>query len=328
MKDILRYNGSLLRDGKFIVAPYDCEKYNSINKLVPLHSEKIHNYANRPFSIDYRKTEKLLIINGMGVTLGDSIIGLCCIDIIRKSNPSLLINIIRPHTCNKYVNDIYDISNFLLDNIINMPYELEKVDSNIINIDVGNQLYWPDFNKLEMHDFFLRNLGVEYNDIEMNKQNEFLQRIIPDFKIRKEKFALFCPYASTRLRSIPDKFHKKIISNLIKTTNMQVLGFSKVEIPGYKFIGDITRTTHDFISMIAQSSYVYTVDSSALHIAAGFEVPTFCLFTSIKPELRSLYYPYCQSHYIGFNQVENLHQSDDSDILSAISESYENFLRI
>lgn len=323
MKDILKYNGSLLFDSSFIVAPYDYEKEKSIKKLTPLNSNKIYNYAKEPFSIDYKKVEKLNIINGMGVTLGDSIIGICCIDIIKKIKPNIQINIIRPKSCDKYVNDIYHLSQFLFNEILYMPYQLDKLNSNTVNIDIGNQLYWQDFNKLEMHDFFLRNLGVDYKYIKTEKQNNFLQRIFPNHKDKKSNYAIFCPYASTKLRSIPEKFHKKIIRMLIEKTNMQVLGYSKIEIPGYRFIGNLTNTTHDFISVIAQSSYVYTVDSSALHISAGFDIPTYCLFTSIKPNLRSIYYPNCQSHYIGFKRVECLHQSDDGEILREIMGNYE-----
>lgn len=105
--------------------------------MTPLNSNKIYNYAKEPFSINYKKEEKLNIINGMGVTLGDSIIGMCCIDII-KNNPNIQINIIRPKSCDNYVNDIYHISQFLFNKILYMPYQLDKLNSNTVNIDIGN----------------------------------------------------------------------------------------------------------------------------------------------------------------------------------------------
>lgn len=327
MKNTLRYSGSLTFNREFIVSPYDCEKIKTQNKLTPLCLKSVKNYSKKSFEIDFKKIKKLCIINGMGVTLGDSIIGLCCIDIIKKINPALSIKIIRPWSCKKYVNDIYKASNFLYDDIEFMPYAIGKIDTKAINIDIGNQLYWKDFNTLEMHDFFLRNLGVNYKNKSLKKQNSFLKKTIPHLCGKGERFSVFCPYASTKLRSIPEVYHKKIINKLIKKMKIPVLGFSKVEMPGYKFIGDITKNTIDFISIIAKSSYVYTVDSSALHIAAGFEVPTYCLFTSIRPELRSIYYPYCQANYIGFKEVENLHESDNRDILNLVNKSYEQIFK-
>jgi hypothetical protein len=61
-----------------------------------------------------------------------------------------------------------------------MPYDIKHLRRDAVNIDIGNQLYWHDFNNLEMHDFFLKNLGVDFELIPDNwKCNHWLQDSFP-----------------------------------------------------------------------------------------------------------------------------------------------------
>src|SRR5580698_397976 len=101
--------GSLISPAGEIVASYDLEvtdtpalDYRDLAQVTG-----ICNAARRPFSPDYAKQSRVHVINGMGVTLGDSIIGLTALSAIRSRHPSLEFVIYRPAHSPRYVKQLY-----------------------------------------------------------------------------------------------------------------------------------------------------------------------------------------------------------------------------
>lgn len=324
--DIVTNNGSLIKNSSYITSSFDISKSNIDGVIDKLSRGYILNHSHKKFRKDYTKEIELNIINGLGVTLGDSIVGIGAIECIKKINREIKTSVIRPESCHAYVEEVYAIANGLIDRIDYMPYSISKLSQGAVNIDIGNQLYWKDFNVMEMHDFFLKNLGLNHSDIPDEwKQNHWLQNEIPRQKNRVSNYAIFCPYASTSLRAIPEKYHYQIIDYLNKMLKIPVVGFSSVKHPRFKDVSSQCKSTSDFIQMIANSNYVYTCDSSALHISAGYDIPTTCIFTAIKPELRSRYYKHCTSVYIGDAVTENLHESESPAIIKHVHNKYEEY---
>lgn len=207
--NLLTYTGSLLLDGRYIVSPYGMGKENPCGKISPLKDSIIHNNAISKISVDYSKAKTLTIINGLGVTLGDSVVGISALHVIKKINPNIVIRIIRPENCPDYVNEVYTLAKHIIDDISYMPFEIARATDADLVIDIGNQLYWKDFNTLEMHDFFLRSLGIEHSQVSAClKINSWLKKA-PLENLNLGEYVLFCPYASTKIRSIPRKHHKK-----------------------------------------------------------------------------------------------------------------------
>ena len=229
--------------------------------------------------------------------------------------------------CTYYLNsrdEIYKIATTILDKVEYMPYEISRLAQYDINIDIGNQLFWSDFSELEMHDFFLRSLGINHENIpEEWKQNHWLQTAIPKENRKSNGYVMFCPKASTNLRTIPDKYHFHIFNKLSKKFKLPIVGFSSVCHPNFTDVTNQCSNTSEFIKMIANSSYVYTCDSSALHISAAYDIPTLCIFTSIRPELRSRYYKNCESIYIGDKLTDKLHETGCQSIINHVEEKFE-----
>ncbi|MBJ2078328.1 glycosyltransferase family 9 protein [Serratia ureilytica] len=322
--DISQNNGSLLLNSTDIVSAFDLIYSPIERELTKLNSSLVLNSALRNFTIDYRLTRDLTIINGMGVTLGDSIIGISALEAIKKINDQIRIRVIRPKNCAKYVNDIYYEAKEIISKIEYMPFSLQDISPNDTNVDIGNQVYWKDFNELEMHDFFMKTIGLDYNSIDEDwKRNTWLKRAIPQNK--KSKYILFCPYASTKLRSIPEKHHDKIVTMLYEKFRLPVYGFGISNHSKYFNVTSMCKSTRQYIEMIANSSYLYTCDSSALHVAAGYNIPTFCIFTSIQPELRSKYYNNCTSVYIGSEKVNGMHESNNPTLIQYIEKKFESY---
>lgn len=324
--NIVKNNGSLIKNSSYITSSFDLPKSNADGVIDKLSRSDILNHSDKQFRKDYEKEKHINIINGLGVTLGDSIVGIGVLDCIKKINSNIKISVIRPESCHTYVEEAYTIAKNLINHIEYMPYDITKLSQDAVNIDIGNQLYWEDFNEMEMHDFFLKNLGIDYMKIPSKwKRNHWLQQAIPRDINRESDYAIFCPNASTSLRTIPKKHHYQIIDNLNKTLKLPIVGFSSVYHPKFKDVTDQCKSTSDFIQMIANSSYVYTCDSSALHISSGYDIPTTCIFTAIRPELRSRYYKHCTSIYIGDALTENLHESECPAIIQHVRNKYKDY---
>lgn len=320
---LLTYTGSLLLDGRYIVSPYGISKSSPGGNISPLSNAIVHNNAINKISVDYSNVKSLTIINGLGVTLGDSVVGISALHAIKKINPNIVIRVIRPENCPNYVNEIYTLTKNIITEIHFMPFDISKAAEAELIIDIGNQLYWEDFNKWEMHDFFLRNLGLERNFIPIEiKSNAWLKNA-PLNDINLGDYVLFCPHASTKIRSIPQQYHKKIISELSDKFKVKVFGFSDVHHENYTNISELSTSTSRFASIIKHARHLYTCDSAALHIGAGFDIPTTCIFTTVKPEFRSLYYTHCESVYIGNDKTVGIHNSEDVNLINSICKEFE-----
>ncbi|EKF62632.1 hypothetical protein B194_4511 [Serratia plymuthica A30] len=320
---LLTYTGSLLLDGRYIVSPYGISKEQPGGDISPLSNSIVHNNSINKISVDYSKVKSLTVINGLGVTLGDSVVGISALHAIKNINPNIVIKVIRPENCPNYVNEIYTLTNNIINEIHFMPFDISKAAESELIIDIGNQLYWEDFNKWEMHDFFIRNLGLERSFIPVEfKSNSWLKNSTID-DVNLGEYILFCPHASTKIRSIPQQHHRKIISSLSDKFKVKVLGFSDVYHKNYTNITGLSKSTACFASIIKNAKYLYTCDSAALHIGAGFNIPTTCIFTTVKPEFRSLYYNNCESVYIGNDMTEGIHNSEDITLVNSICKEFE-----
>lgn len=163
MKNYNNFPGSLICDNGYICSSYDLDKdlIKSVG-IRPLKDPRIFNYALSKFEIDIKKTKSINIINGMGVTLGDSIVGISCLHAMKKMNKELDIHIIRPKSAPAMVEDLYKLfSDNIFKSIKYMPQPLERLEDGI-TIDMGNQIYRKLFDSIEMHDYFFESMGLGF----------------------------------------------------------------------------------------------------------------------------------------------------------------------
>lgn len=324
MSDLIKYSGSLISNDNLIVAPYDYQKKNYGN-LSRLNNDLIKNWNLKRFSIDYSEVDELNIINGMGVTLGDSIVGISVLAAIKEKNPNIKIRVIRPETAPPYVEEVYKLAASVIDELDYMPFNIHELSKSALNVDVGNQLYSPYFHVMEMHDYFIQSLGLKLDDINHDElTNKWLNNIDYGAPIY-ENYTLFTPLASTKIRSIPSVFYYDIVEMLSNRDGKKVLGFVDVNHKNYLNIAKHITNTKDFMSVIKAASNVYTCDSSALHIAAGFRVPTQCVFNTIPPELRIKYYSNCNPVYVGNSKLEKIQSSEDLSLIKIVENNYREY---
>lgn len=320
--EVLFHAGSLLSTDGDLVAPYDLE-YGEAPLTAHYPSTELPGVVNAntaAFRLDWRDVSTVHVINGMGVTLGDSIIGLTAIHAIKTRFPHLRFHIYRPSRAPEYVNRIYTLATgIVVDQCEDLPLPASRLPSGETVIDVGNHLFWPRFADTPMIDFFIDALGTDPATIApSDKQNRWLSALPRQgLKARPtdRPYAIFAPNASTPLRSIPTSVHYDLVDAIASRYGMPVLGFAPVQHPSYVDVTKDSVATDTFLEFIRGASFVMTSDTAAVHIAAGFDVPTTAFFSSIEPELRVRDYKNCTAIKIEVPSLRSLQASGrDSDL--------------
>lgn len=312
---LLHYPGSLLTDDT-VVASWDIEQGARYPRPEPLRIEGIFNLAIADALPAYADHYSVNFINGMGVTLGDSIVGLNVCHYLKHRWRDLHIHILRPSRSPQAVEVLYRraLAAGIVDSLSSMPWPLAHRIRFDINIDMGNQLYRDSFRHLPMHDYFYQQAGINPASVPLEwKQNRWLAGAPREVS---DSYVLFCPQASTPLRQIPARFHEAIVRDLQRRFDLPVKGFAPLTMSGYQNISAAVTTTDAYIEVIRMASYVYTADSAALHIAAGLGVPAHVVFTTIDPALRVRYYPNVTWQWIGDERLEGIHASEDPELLA------------
>ncbi|SAL66334.1 hypothetical protein AWB74_03709 [Caballeronia arvi] len=320
----LTHAGSLLSGSGEIVAPYDLEVTHADASGFTALPADIHNADREPFEADYALARRVHLVNAFGVTLGDSIIGLSALAAIRRRHPHLAFTVYRPARAPRYVQRLYELARHMCD-LVDLPVPLASLPRDEFRIDIGNQLFWPRFASMPMIDFFLWAMGVAPDSIAADdKRNRWLADVplpSPD----SEPYALFCPDASTPVRSIPAPARARIVARLADETGLPVAGFGAVDHPRYRNIALLCADTDDFLAWIRHARYLVTADTSALHVAAGFDVPTTAFFSTIPASMRARDYADCVAVEMDVPHLQGMHASARPADLDALERAYRDY---
>jgi hypothetical protein len=318
--------GSLLSADDELVAPYDLEVSDSgaagYRALGLSHG--VCNAALSPFTADYSNVSHLHVINGMGVTLGDSIIGITALLAIKANFPHISFTIYRPRHTPIYVKQLYELAAPLLGTVVDMPVKLGAPVQGELRVDIGNHLFWPKFAELPMIDFFIDALGLAPQSIPAErKRNHWLKALsLPAPQARSGEYVLLCPTASTPVRSIPVSQRARLVEAMWQRFNLPVAGFGPVDHAHYTDLTPRSPDTADFFAWIKGACYLLTPDTAALHIAAGFDIPTTAFFTTIASGLRVRDYEHCHSVNLMLPQLRGIHASNQTNDLELIERAY------
>ncbi|SDC67763.1 glycosyltransferase family 9 protein [Paraburkholderia lycopersici] len=324
----LTHPGSLLSSEGDIVASYDVEVSGApAEGFRPLSIVPTIRNANVcPFEVDYARLTRAHVINGLGVTLGDSIIGLTALSALRKKHPTLFFTIYRPRLVPAYVRQVYELAAPIFGCVRDLPVRVEALPDGAFQVDVGNHLFWPNFSSMPMIDFFLWALGVEPDSVpSVDKSNDWLRKVTvrdSQGKWAQQPYVLFCPVASTPVRSIPRSFRKEAVEQLWQEFHLPVLGFGDVEHDRYTDVRSLSKDTASFLAWVKNARFVLTSDTAAVHIAAGFDVPTVAFFTTIPPGLRVRDYAYCTPITLRLPELRGIQASARPGDIEIVERSY------
>ncbi|WP_250513756.1 ADP-heptose--LPS heptosyltransferase [Caballeronia sp. INDeC2] len=321
----LTHAGSLLSPGGEIVAPYDLEVARADATNFSALPADIRNAGREHFDADYARASRVHLINAFGVTLGDSIIGLSALFAVKRLHPHLRFTIYRPVGAPRYVQRLYALAMPRLADRVDLPVPLASLRADELKIDIGNQLFWPRFASMPMIDFFLWAMGVAPGSIAASdKRNRWLADI-PLPANESEPYALFCPDASTPVRSVPASMRARIVARLADETGLPVLGFGAIDHPRYRDIAPLCIDTDHFLAWIKRARYLVTADTAALHIAAGFDVPATALFTTIPAFMRARDYTNCVAVEFDLPHLRGIHASAQPADLETVEQAYRDY---
>ncbi|SAK76325.1 hypothetical protein AWB76_05000 [Caballeronia temeraria] len=321
----LTHAGSLLSPRGEIVAPYDLEVAHADAAGFSALPASILNADREPFDPDYARARRVHLVNAFGVTLGDSIIGLAALFAVKRLYPHLRFTIYRPARAPRHVQRLYELAAPRAGDVVELPVPLASLPAGELTIDIGNQLFWPRFASMPMIDFFLWAMGVAPSGIAAgDKRNRWLADV-PLNAIDSAPYALFCPDASTPVRSIPASMRGRIVARLADETGLPVMGFGAVDHPRYRDIAPLCTNTDDFLAWIGHARYLVTADTAALHIGAGFDIPTTAFFTTIPASMRARDYANCVAVEFGLPHLRGIHASARPADLDALERAYREY---
>lgn len=278
----------------------------------------VRHAGRRPFHWRAPASDTLHVLNGMGVTLGDSIIGMNALAWLKTRHPLLRIHLYRtPHTP-AFVERLYQLAIPIVESVTYLPTPLETLPEDVV--DLSDFLYWPAFASEPMVDFFMRGLGVALEAVPASaKGNRWLSHLpLPSIPASASSYVLFCDQASTPLRTVPPEHAAAMVDRIWQQYGLPVLGFHPVQHPHYRDISTHSRNLDHYIAWVKGAGAVIGTDSSAIHIAAGFDVPTLAVFVSIDPALRARDYPNCQVLDMRTELTRGLHESNDPVVLQEV----------
>ena len=281
---------------------------------------EVRHAGRRPFQWRAPASDTLHVLNGMGVTLGDSIIGMNALAWLKTQHPTLRIHLHRTPHSPPFVERIYQLASHIVEPVMYLPSPLQALPEDVV--DLSDFLFWPSFADEPMVDFFIRGLGIAADSVPASaKANRWLSRLpVPSLPApwSTTDYVLFCDQASTPLRAVPQTHAAPMVDRIWRQYGLPVLGFHPIVHPHYRDISRHSRSLDEFIAWVKGSAAVVATDSSAMHIAAGFDVPTLAVFVSIDPLLRARDYTHCKVLDVRCELTNGLHESNDAKVLREV----------
>ena len=279
--------------------------------------------------IDLRQVSRLEIINGMGMAIGDAIIGLQAVfavkDRLVRRGRGLSVRLWRPAVAlPEGVRRVHELSGFRLARLPVDP-EMARAMGDTWWLDLADLAFRPDFNARDMYGFFSAALGV--TDIDgAERAPRWLARALPSPPrpwCLPRRYALVCAGASQPLRAIPDSIAVDLAGRLHRLTGLPVAGLGfRIDAPWFVALDGNTPRFDDFAGAIAHAACCITADSSACHIAAAYDRPALTLFTSVAPWMQIEGYPLCRGMLIDPASVSGKHWHTDEGELRTVVEAW------
>ncbi|MGE3148935.1 MAG: glycosyltransferase family 9 protein [Pseudorhodoplanes sp.] len=243
----------------------------------------------------------IAIVNGFGLTLGDSIIGL---QALHAANARDAFGRARAITFrlqperSAAIGDLYMLAPQLAE-IHPQPYHDIGLGEPERLIDIRDFAFDPSFRGVAMIDFFLGKLGLDPAAVPgALKRNVWLKpvvRYLPRSDL-PPRYVLVCPHAAMALREMPDAAHETILCHLLAAQALPVLtqGVVPENLSGQAVAVPQARSLGELCALVAGAALIVSTDTAMVHLADAFDIPCVAVFTTHRPEWRVRDYPLCR----------------------------------
>ncbi|MBW4023891.1 MAG: glycosyltransferase family 9 protein [Proteobacteria bacterium] len=233
------------------------------------------------------------ILNGFGISLGDSLIGLQALHAARMTGAiegSVVLGRTEP-PAKPLVPQLYRQAAGLAETL---PMADAPRDGRVI--DIRDFAFDPLFAELAMIDFFLVRLGLQPEAVpdELKRISWLAPRLrdLPALPLPRG-YVLVCPEASIRLRDMPAAVHEALVERLSRR------GWGPIVTQGPPVPGARTMPLCDTIealcALVAGARCVVSTDTAMVHLADAFSVPCLAILTTHRPAMRVRDYPLCRA---------------------------------
>ncbi len=297
------------------------EKIDQLEILAALPADSISSMKKFPIHLGFgnlkEKIEpllgkdkiRILIANAMSNALGDHLIGMTALNIFYNRitkivDPNKLeINLFQLDP--KRMLSITKQRKKTYNKVFSLPNNVETLLSHDALLDLGALLLYDNFDEQPLIDFFLEALSIDKNSVSPSekrikyKLNKLSKKRIDKvfkkvIKNNNKPTVLFHSKSTTPIRSISNQTASKMIAEIAKKTNWNIVSALKLNFnhPNFFDISEYSKNIDDFASIVAKVDKIITVDTFTYHLADAFNTPSVVLFSSIEPEKRIKYYPY------------------------------------
>jgi hypothetical protein len=240
-----------------------------------------------------RKAERLAILNGFGISIGDSVIGLQALFagqslgllprpvLFRHGGGREMVEAI--YRCARDVADVAALDEF-------HPDRFDHV------VDLRDFAFDPVFRGMAMIDFFLSRLGLDPTAMPaVLRRNAWLAgRVRPELPAGlPARYVLICPKSSMVLRDMPEDVHATLLRTAAEAQGLPVVtqGLACAGAIGAADCGGFA----ELCGLVASAACVISTDTAMLHLADAFAVPCLAVFPTHRPEWRMRDYPLCSA---------------------------------
>ncbi|MGH7068785.1 MAG: glycosyltransferase family 9 protein [Acetobacteraceae bacterium] len=238
------------------------------------------------------------------MTLGDGVIGLTALAAARAAGAledrrPVLVR--KPLFGRRLIHQLYAAATPLADTTW-FPYRADQPRPIEERIDMREFAFNPAFRGVAMIDFFLSRLGADPTKIAAEaKRNLWLARTLrprrPPFLPRR--YVLVCPRAAMALRSMPRVFYGKVLTDLLALQDLPIVSQGRPPLPNDRLLYcPSVASLGELAGLISRSQLIVSTDTSMVHLADAFSVPTLAFYVTHRPEWRARDYPFCQTIHV------------------------------
>lgn len=244
---------------------------------------------------------RLTIINGFGMTLGDSVIGLSALSAALASGAlgsrrPLLVR--KPLFGRRLVNALYRLAAPFAD-VTWLPYRARARFPYEIRIGMREFAFDPAFHGVAMIDFFLRRLGIDPSAIAPSqKRNRWLARALVPRKPAglPERYVLVCPRSAIPLRTMPKAVHAQILADLLALQPLPIVTQGRPRSLDTRLLYcPACRSLAELAGLLQGAAFIVSTDTGVIHLADAWSVPTLAFFVTHDPAWRVRDYPCCSA---------------------------------
>jgi hypothetical protein len=259
---------------------------------------------------------RVLIFNGTGTGYGDLLCGTVAIRLLHegiiRAGYTPRLEIIHAPSHERQYREVYGSNPFVAD-LVSGAVVCEEMDRSHYIASTEQLLADQKFNELDMIDYFIWRLGMDYEKVPAAEKLPILPHT-PEtvrgaetaFRLKKrgEKVCLLNLHASgfRRLSAgiwgpLIQEIHRAgyrlwLTGAPHRAVDLEIafkeLGLARI---GAVNVLAATPTWLDSVGLIQNVDAVITPDTSVVHVAGAARVPCVGLFLSIDPKLRISYYP-------------------------------------